>query len=158
MPDIKFACQGCKASLKVGDTLAGKKIKCPKCAAVVAVPGGAAPPAAAPARPAAPPAARPAAPAVPAKPPAIKAPARVAPAPKPPPPPEPDPIDDLMEMAPDQEPAPMDEADDVPPPRRTAPAPRKGGLDTLTLIAWLLIFGYVAFVALVYLGVVWPKP
>jgi predicted Zn finger-like uncharacterized protein len=151
MPELRFACPSCKASLKVADTLTGKKIKCPKCTTVVAVPAAGAAPAA--------PVARPAAPAAPAKPAAVKPPPRVAPAPKPPPPPAPDPIDELMDMAPDQAPdeAPLEDAGEEAPRRRTGPAPKQGGLDLFTLLGWLLILGYVALVALIYLDILWPR-
>jgi ribosomal protein S27E len=35
---VTVRCQGCKSTLKIRDELAGKKIKCPKCATVLAVP------------------------------------------------------------------------------------------------------------------------
>jgi ribosomal protein S27E len=35
---IQVNCKSCKAKLKLGDHLAGKKIKCPKCATVLLVP------------------------------------------------------------------------------------------------------------------------
>jgi outer membrane biosynthesis protein TonB len=38
MADIKLSCPQCGITLKVRDQLAGKKIKCPKCAAVCPVP------------------------------------------------------------------------------------------------------------------------
>ena len=37
---IAFNCSACAAPMKVGDNLAGKKVKCPKCAAVNVVPTG----------------------------------------------------------------------------------------------------------------------
>jgi Protein of unknown function (DUF1559) len=41
---IKVTCTNCNASLRVPDTAAGKRIKCPKCSAVTPVPRPAAPP------------------------------------------------------------------------------------------------------------------
>ena len=39
MVEIKFNCLGCGASLRIGNPdLAGKKIKCPKCAAINIIP------------------------------------------------------------------------------------------------------------------------
>lgn len=35
---VSVSCKGCKSSLKVPEQFAGKKIKCPKCAGIVAVP------------------------------------------------------------------------------------------------------------------------
>jgi ribosomal protein S27E len=35
---LSLRCKGCKSTLKVPDQFAGKKVKCPKCAAVIAVP------------------------------------------------------------------------------------------------------------------------
>lgn len=37
---IAFNCSACESPLKVGDNFAGKKVKCPKCAAVNIVPSG----------------------------------------------------------------------------------------------------------------------
>jgi WD domain, G-beta repeat len=58
MAPIRFACSNCQTTLKVSNPdLAGKKIKCPKCAAIATIPGTVAPqpaPEAPPARPAAP--------------------------------------------------------------------------------------------------------
>jgi hypothetical protein len=36
---VRVSCKGCKATLKVPDQFAGKKVKCPKCHVSVAVPG-----------------------------------------------------------------------------------------------------------------------
>ncbi len=36
---IALTCPACQRALKVKDELAGRKIKCPDCAAVIAVPG-----------------------------------------------------------------------------------------------------------------------
>lgn len=69
--DIICTCSACQAKFKVGEHAAGKKARCPKCAAVTAVPSGEAassapvPPAAAPARAVTVPAAPPPRPAVP---------------------------------------------------------------------------------------------
>jgi hypothetical protein len=35
---VQLTCAGCKTTLKVRDDLAGRKVKCPKCAAVLTVP------------------------------------------------------------------------------------------------------------------------
>src|SRR5689334_8924367 len=35
---ISLKCHGCKSTLKVRDELAGKKVKCPRCQTVLAVP------------------------------------------------------------------------------------------------------------------------
>jgi len=45
MTMIRFACPGCQTTLKVADlTLVGRKIKCPMCKTIVAVPAAPAPP------------------------------------------------------------------------------------------------------------------
>jgi Protein of unknown function (DUF1559) len=41
---INVICQSCGASLRVPDTVAGKKIKCPKCSGITRVPAAATPP------------------------------------------------------------------------------------------------------------------
>jgi len=86
---ISTTCTGCKVTLKVPDEVAGKAIKCPKCAAVfkVAPANGTAAPAAA--KPAAPAAAKPAPPAGAAAKPAAPAGAAGAPAKTPPAAPKP---------------------------------------------------------------------
>jgi hypothetical protein len=37
---VSLSCKGCKSTLKVPGQFAGKKVKCPKCATVIAVPAG----------------------------------------------------------------------------------------------------------------------
>lgn len=48
---IEVFCQSCQRKMRVPDTAAGKRIRCPKCQGVISVPGGEAPAAAAPAIP-----------------------------------------------------------------------------------------------------------
>jgi hypothetical protein len=175
MADIKFACPGCKATLKVSDTLVGKKIKCPKCAAIAPIPAAgapAAPPAAAPAKPAA--LAKPAAVVKPAAPAAKPAAPAAKPAAPPLPPPAPKkpaspikPPPAVMEAPqapdiPDYGPDDMDEEmNEVPAPRalrKAAPAPKQGGLDVFGILIGLVALGYLTFAGLVYFGIVWPKP
>src|SRR5262245_63338195 len=45
---LRMVCPGCKTTLTVGDELAGKSVRCPKCRAVVSAPAAAVPPVAQP--------------------------------------------------------------------------------------------------------------
>jgi hypothetical protein len=149
MPEIKFSCPACKVSLKVSDTIAGKKIKCPKCAAVVAVPSASASPAA--------PAAAPAAlkPALPAAKPAVPPPVAQKPsAPvKPPVPLAPAPLD-ISDMGESNF---ENDEKEQPAPTKYKKAPKKSG-SFVSVLALLLALLYVAGIVVVYLGIVLPLP
>ena len=148
MPDIRFSCPGCKISLKVPDTFAGKKIKCPKCAAVAAVPVATGP---APAPLAAPAAVKT------APPPPMPAPSSLA-GPKPPPvgikpssratPPPPPPFQGAEDDDPES-----------PSSQRMKRSPtKKGGLSLLTPFVVVAVGLYIAGFVLVYLGILLPMP
>src|SRR5438309_2163854 len=78
-----IACPGCQTKLKLRPEYAGKKIRCPRCAHLIAVPRN----------PAAVGAGKPAKPAAPARAVTTKSPARAAAAPPPPPP---DPLEEAV--------------------------------------------------------------
>ena len=147
MPDIKFACPGCKVTLKVSDKLAGKKIKCPKCAAIAPIPGAAVAPAAAP-----PPLAKP-----------VAAPPPIAHKPAPPPPPL-EPLAPALEMSELEDESPPisneieNDYEDRPAPRSRKPAPPKKKGALVSMIALVLALLYVVGIVVVYLGIMLPMP
>src|SRR5262245_62250542 len=51
MSEIRTSCPGCQAAMKLSDTLAGKKVRCPRCKTSFVVPAAGAEPAAAPSPP-----------------------------------------------------------------------------------------------------------
>jgi hypothetical protein len=152
MADIKFPCPQCGVSLKVKEELAGKKIKCPKCAAVAPIPATAtvAPPVQAP-RPAAPPPhAMPAAAPEPQQE-EFQPPPRVADAPR-----RRDhgPIDRQRQQRNLEED--WQNADLGRPRRREAPPPKRG-FDFIGWLSFLLFVGYLTALGLVMYGIVGPK-
>ena len=172
MAEIKFPCPGCKITLKVSDALAGKKIKCPKCAAIAPVPaaGAAPPPAPAPAaKPAAPPAAaapvaaKPPAPAKAAAPgkPAVPLAKPIAPQIKKPAAPveEPTPAAPPLEFSGfDNEQADNETPASTPPSRKKTPSPPKKRGSFVPVLVLLLVCAYIAGLALVYFDVLLPMP
>src|SRR4051794_3321062 len=132
MAEIKFACPGCHVTLKVSDALAGKKIKCPKCAAIAPIPAASAAPAA--------PAAAPKAPAPVAKP--VMAPPPVTRKPVPPPQAPLAPPLDLSELE-GNGPGEIEEMNERPAPRSRRSAPPKKSSSLLSMLALVLALLYI---------------
>jgi hypothetical protein len=148
---IRVLCPQCETSYNLADTLAGKKIRCKKCEAIVAVPAANAPASA----PAAAPAAKAAVP-----PPLF---GESEPAPKPKPRPAPVPMDeaDMPPPPPPRakpRPAPLEDEDEAPPPRRAARSaaarPQSGGKPKLSGLARNTISLFVASIVFAILSAV----
>jgi hypothetical protein len=143
MSDIRFPCSGCGVTLKVTNpALAGKKLKCPKCAALTVIPAPA-PDGDAPAQPVAKPtspvAARPKA-AAPAPSP-VKAAKPVAIKSKPKPPPESIP----------------EESDEEP--RGNGKTPKvKKGMDVIGIVVAIIVVAYLGALAAAYFGYLGYQP